>query len=83
MYGQHSKSQSQHQSQPRLIRRREVERLTGLCRSAIYLHIARGVFPKPVPIANRAVAWVEAEVTAWVRSRIAHRDAAEACHDPE
>jgi predicted DNA-binding transcriptional regulator AlpA len=33
-----------------------------------------GKFPKPVPISDRRIAWVEAEVDAWLQSRAALRD---------
>lgn len=56
---------------PRLLRRPEVEALTGLKRSALYLRIATGTFPAPIQLTNTAVAWVEADVLAWVNRRIA------------
>ena len=60
----------------RLIRLSEVQRLTGLSRTGIYARIAEGTFPKRVPLGGRAVAWVEAEVAAWVAARIEQREAA-------
>lgn len=53
----------------RILRRREVEELTGLARSTIYLHIARGEFPKPVRLGPRAVGWKEADIAVWIASR--------------
>lgn len=53
----------------RLIRRPEVERLTGLKRSVIYDLIQRGRFPKPVHLTDRAVAWPESEVLDWIGNR--------------
>ena len=58
----------------RLIRRREVEQLTGLTRSTLYELVAKGKFPKPVPISAQAVAWVESEVADWQQRCIAQRD---------
>ena len=58
----------------RLLRRPEVERMTGLSRSTIYLLLSSGAFPKPVNIGPRAVAWVETEIAEWVQSRISERD---------
>ena len=58
-----------------LLRRREVERRTGLARSSIYEKMANGEFPEPVSLGDRAVAWVEAEVDAWIAERVAKRDA--------
>jgi len=58
-----------------ILRRDAVERATGLSRSSIYELMAHDEFPKPVPLGSRAVGWVESEVLAWVRERIARRDA--------
>lgn len=58
-----------------LIRRPEVERRTGLKRSSIYAMMKAGVFPRAVSLGDRAVAWVEDEVDAWIRERIASRQA--------
>jgi prophage regulatory protein len=53
----------------RLLRRREVEEITGLARSSIYEKIKNDVFPRPVQIGKRAVAWKESDVKAWIRSK--------------
>jgi prophage regulatory protein len=53
-----------------LLRLSGVKSRTGLGRSHIYALAARGEFPKPVKLGDRASAWVESEVTEWVRSRI-------------
>jgi prophage regulatory protein len=55
----------------RLLRRRDVEAMTGLRRSAIYDLMAKGRFPKPVALTDRAVAWPESEVAAWINARLA------------
>ena len=57
----------------RLIRLKEVMHCSGLARSTIYKYVAEGTFPKPVPLGERAVAWIEAEVDAWIDSKIALR----------
>lgn len=54
-----------------LFRRRDVERATGYSRSAIYQQIERGLFPKPVALGGRAVAWPAHEVGAMIAARIA------------
>jgi prophage regulatory protein len=51
-----------------LLRRREVEAMTRLSRSTIYELMARGDFPRPVRIGQRAVAWREDAVSAWIAS---------------
>ncbi|MFZ5532874.1 MAG: helix-turn-helix transcriptional regulator [Pseudomonadota bacterium] len=65
-----------------IIRRREVERRTGLGRSSIYARIRPSptrpndfdpTFPKPVAIGGRAVGWIAAEVDAWIAAQAAKR----------
>lgn len=53
----------------KLLRRVDVERLTGLSRSTIYDWMKRGEFPQPVKLGERLVAWREDDVTAWIESR--------------
>jgi prophage regulatory protein len=57
-----------------LLRRPDVQARTGLSRSRLYELMDAGDFPKPVPLSQRARAWVEAEVQAWIVARIAERD---------
>lgn len=70
-------------SPPRLLRRPEVEARVGLTRSTLYSLISRGLFPRPVPVSpgSRSVAWVEEEVTAYIRACIAERGAKPAGRD--
>jgi len=42
---------------------------TGLSRSSIYAMIDDGLFPSPVRIGRRAVAWRETDVDAWAAGR--------------
>ncbi|RKQ73475.1 helix-turn-helix transcriptional regulator [Oceanibaculum indicum] len=60
----------------RLLRRKEVEDMTGLSRSPLYREIQAGRFPRPVKVGAHASRWVEAEVRAWVAERVANREAA-------
>lgn len=55
----------------RFIRLPRVRELTTLPTSAIYAAIAAGTFPKQVKIGERAVAWLESDVMAWIDARIA------------
>lgn len=48
-----------------LLRRQEVERLTGLSRSAIYRLKAEGKFPTPLQVGPNAVRWLTSEIVAW------------------
>lgn len=52
----------------RLLRRPQVEEMTGLSRSSIYAKIAEGTFPRPVQIGARAVAWRSSDIQAWMDS---------------
>ncbi|MDI3323389.1 AlpA family transcriptional regulator [Pontibacterium granulatum] len=60
----------------RLIKLKEVMNTTGLARSTIYKYISEGAFPKPVSLGERAVAWVESEVSDWILDKIEKRDLA-------
>ncbi len=64
-----------------LLRRQEVERMTGLGKSAIYARLNPqhsqhdASFPKPVALGGRpeaptCVRWVESEVQAWIAEQI-------------
>jgi len=57
-------------AQPTLVRLDEVMRRTGLGRSAIYAKIKDSEFPAPIKLGDRASAWVESEITAWINHRI-------------
>ena len=52
-----------------LLRRQEVEQLTGFRRSNIYRLMALGEFPLPIKIGARAVRWPEAEIMEWLATR--------------
>lgn len=56
-------------SAPTILRRRQVEKLTGLARSTIYELIKKGLFPAPVRIGKRAVGWHGDKIEAWIASR--------------
>jgi prophage regulatory protein len=58
----------------RLIKIREVLRICGLSRSALYASIKKSEFPAQVKLSQRSSARVHNEVVAWVRSRTALRD---------
>jgi len=57
-----------------LLRRKEVERRTGLSRSGIYALMDKGEFPRPVKLGPRSVAWPEHEIQEWNGNRIRERD---------
>jgi prophage regulatory protein len=47
---------------------------TGLSRRTLYSEISEGRFPKPVQLTTRRVGWPEADVEAFLASKIAQRD---------
>ena len=53
----------------RLLRRGAVEDMTGLSRSTLYHLISVGMFPRPVKLSARAVAWRESDIEAWIEAR--------------
>lgn len=58
----------------KILRRDQVEQVTGLPRSSIYERMAAGTFPRPIPLGGRSVGWLEAEIIEWQKARIAERD---------
>jgi prophage regulatory protein len=58
----------------KVYRLKAVEALTGKKRSALYDDIAKGKFPKPIRVGDRAVAWLEQDLLEWQRRRISRRD---------
>jgi prophage regulatory protein len=68
---------------PRFLRRKQVLDATSLSNSEMYSLMKDGRFPKPLKLTGTThtgakagvVVWVEAEIIAWMESRIAARDA--------
>lgn len=53
----------------RILRRPDVENLTGLSRSTIYDWMRRGEFPQPVALGARLVGWRESDIENWLQAR--------------
>ena len=53
----------------KLLRRRQVEEVTGLSRSSIYRLMRNGEFPVPVRVGPAAVRWKASDISAWLESR--------------
>ena len=53
----------------RLLRRRQVEEVTGLSPSSIYRLMRNGEFPAPVRVGPAAVRWKASDITVWLESR--------------
>ncbi|PWB81857.1 MAG: transcriptional regulator [Methylocystaceae bacterium] len=64
-----------HKDLPTLISLNDACKLTSLSRTAINRYRAEGRFPQPVPIGFKRIAFVRAEVVAWIEARIAERAA--------
>lgn len=55
---------------PKLLRLNQVLDRVGLSRSTLYALIKAGEFPRQRQLSARSVGWVEAEVNAWIASKI-------------
>ena len=53
-----------------LLRFSTVKAKTGYPRSTLYYQIARGTFPAPVKLGERAVGWLAGEVDAVIQARV-------------
>lgn len=60
-----------------LIRIATVKKKTALSNGSIYLHVKQGLLPDSIRIGEKAVAWVEGEIDAVVKARIAGKSDAE------
>ncbi len=58
-----------------ILRRPDVEAKTGLSRSGIYDLMKAGKFPRPVPLGEKAVGWIQSEIETWIEERVAEREA--------
>ncbi len=52
-----------------LIKLPMVLKLTGLGKSNLYQKMQRGIFPRPVALGERAVAWRSDEIQKWIETR--------------
>ncbi|GJJ00738.1 hypothetical protein RugamoR64_12760 [Duganella rhizosphaerae] len=57
----------------RLIRIREVLQLCGMSRATLYREIKLHMFPAPVKLSARSVAWLHDDVMQWIDARVAQR----------
>ena len=53
----------------RILRRPDVEGLTGLSKATIYRLVANGDFPRPIQLGARAVGWRSGDVEQWIAGR--------------
>ena len=52
-----------------LLRRPEVQAITGLSCAGIYKLMRSGKFPEPIKVTSRAVRWKSEEIQSWIESR--------------
>lgn len=64
---------SLHLSTSKFLRRISVQEMTGLSRSTLYDLMAKGTFPRPIPVGTKAVRWVDTEIHAWMAAKISAR----------
>lgn len=61
---------------PRLMSPKQAAEATTFSRTMLSVMAEAGMFPKPVQLGERRIAFVRAEVEAWIDARIAGRAAA-------
>ena len=49
-------------------------------RSHLWRLCKKGEFPKPVPLGANRIAWLESEIEAWIKKRVAARDSRGEAH---
>jgi len=64
---------SHNDNTPRLMAPKDAAAATSLSRTLLALMAAEGQFPQPVRLGERRIAYVRAEVEAWIDERIAAR----------
>jgi len=58
-----------------MLRMPDVIHRTGLSRSTIYALMAEDKFPRQIKVSKNTAAWLEHEIDAYLKERIAERDA--------
>lgn len=57
-----------------ILRMEQVARVVSLHPATIYRRIASNTFPRPIPLGDKAVGWLESEIAEWQAARINERD---------
>jgi prophage regulatory protein len=63
-------NQTQAQLTDFLLRRKEVEKLSGLSRASLYRLMRAGKFPRPLSIGTGSVRWKNSDIVQWQSSLI-------------
>lgn len=59
----------------KIFRLSEVQQITGLSKSTIYLMMKNEEFPKNIMLGIRAVGWAESDLRAWVETKLSKKQA--------
>ena len=59
----------------KLLRLEEVLARVPISKSSVLRQVSEGLFPRPVRVGARRIAWLEDEIAAWQTARVAARDA--------
>ena len=54
----------------KLLRLRDVIKMTSLTRTTIYNYMAEGKFPKNIHLGPKISVWIEREIEEWINSQI-------------
>ncbi len=54
----------------KLLRLRDVIKMTSLSRTTIYNNMAKGEFPKNIHLGPKISVWIEREIQEWINSQI-------------
>ena len=60
-----------HPNERAIWRLQTVVEQTGMSRSAVYDHIDKGLFPRPIKLSAKAVGWLSSDVRAINRAKVA------------
>ena len=69
----HEKSVNKTDQPERLLRLQQVLKLFPVSRSTWYAGVAKQIFPAPVQLSARSVAWIESEILALIASAASKR----------
>lgn len=53
-----------------MLKRKQVEGMTGLSRSSIYALMDKSRFPRAIKLSERSVGWLESEIQEWLKNRV-------------
>jgi|TARA_Y100000114_G_scaffold82085_1_gene75777 prophage regulatory protein len=53
-----------------LLRRTQVQELTGLSKTSIYKRMNEGNFPQSIALSPKTIRWVRGEVIKWIEEQI-------------